>query len=245
MHSLYPIGFRKGRLVVCGDPVAVETISHRKSDGRAYKRKRIYFPCKCDCGVEKLIPEGGMYDNRVQSCGCLKKAMYLSNRRHNTSYHSWSTRLYLIWKQMIRRCHNSKSPNRIYYHDRGIKVCDEWSDDFSAFERWSLENGYREDLQIDRIDVNGNYEPSNCRWITARENSCNRRNNVEIVYNGKKIKLVDLIYKARCKIDVRTVYKRILCHGWDVDRALTEPKHYQSRKTRLFHTKTGGNDDRE
>jgi hypothetical protein len=160
--------------------------------------------------------------------------MYKANRKHNTYYRSWDTPLFKVWHAMIRRCHSSKAPNRKYYFDRGIAVCQLWRDDFSAFEKWSLDNGYRQGLQIDRIDVNGNYEPSNCRWISPRMNSHNRSNNIEIMFRGEKRKLVDVIDETKCDIDTRTVYKRIIQHGWDVEKALKEPKHYQGKRGRII-----------
>ena len=227
---MYPIGFRKGRLLVIGNPEYKEFTSHRKSDGTPYKRKRAFYPCRCDCGNVKNVPESQFYDSRIQSCGCLKKEMYASKRRHNTSYHSRETPLYRTWSSMIRRCHSPKAANRKYYFSRGITVCQLWREDFSAFEKWAIDNGYRQGLQIDRIDVNGNYEPSNCRWITAKENSHNRRNNVVIEYKGKLRKLVDVVEETKSKIDVRTVYKRIFIHGWGIEKALSEPKHCQNRR---------------
>jgi hypothetical protein len=89
-------------------------------------------------------------------------------------------RIFRIWCGMKNRCHGKVNPLRdgsVYYAMRGIRVCDEWRFDFKAFELWAMENGYRDDLQIDRIDSDGNYEPSNCRWVTPSEQSRNIRRN--------------------------------------------------------------------
>lgn len=94
------------------------------------------------------------------------------------------SRIKTIWKNMRQRCHN---PNFIYYHNyggRGITVCDEWQD-FHTFEQWAYANDYSDDLTIDRINTNGNYEPSNCRWTTMKVQTNNKRNNRLITYNGK------------------------------------------------------------
>lgn len=225
-----PVGTRFGRLIVCGPPEYKEcgVYSGRKY---SYMRKRKLYPCTCDCGEKKMVVGDNLKAGCVTSCGCKRNEMYIKNRRHRTSYGSWNTPLFKVWQSMIRRCHSSKAPNRKYYYDRGIKVCQLWQEDFSAFEKWAYDNGYERGLQLDRVDVNGNYEPSNCRWITPRMNSHNRTNNSVIEYNGEKRRLVDVLDETSCEIDVRTVWKRIFQHGWEVTRALTEPKHYQSRKS--------------
>lgn len=89
-----------------------------------------------------------------------------------------------IWDGMKDRCNNANSKSYKYYGGRGITICEEWQNDFNAFYEWATANGYADDLSIDRIDVNGNYEPSNCRWATAKEQCNNKRNNVLITYGG-------------------------------------------------------------
>lgn len=93
-------------------------------------------------------------------------------------------RLYRIWGNMKSRCYNSNVPNFMDYGGRDINICDEWLNDFESFKNWSLENGYRKDLMIDRIDNDGNYEPSNCRWSTRKEQNSNRRNNRLVEIDG-------------------------------------------------------------
>ncbi len=94
-------------------------------------------------------------------------------------------RLYEIWKGMKRRCYDTKRKEYKNYGGRGIKVCDEWVNNFSAFYNWALENGYNDVLTIERNNVNGNYEPSNCKWATKKEQANNRRNNQFLTHNGK------------------------------------------------------------
>jgi len=94
------------------------------------------------------------------------------------------TRLYCIWKDMRRRCRTTKGKNSVWYTNRGIKVCDEWQE-FIPFRKWALSNGYTDELTIDRKDVNGNYEPSNCRWIPMKEQAANRRGNVLVEIEGE------------------------------------------------------------
>lgn len=104
------------------------------------------------------------------------------NRKHG--YSTAEPRLYRIWKTMKARCNNTHRAKFAIYGGRGIRVCDEWSKSPAAFVEWALDNGYRDGLQIDRIDVNGGYSPDNCRWVTPLQNARNRRNNRRLVIDG-------------------------------------------------------------
>ena len=231
-EHIIPIGARFGRLVV-DSPPEYRDCGISKHGKYEYRRIKKFYRCSCDCGEKKIVEGGKLLCGDVSSCGCKRREMYERNRRYNTSFGSWDTPLFKVWNGMIRRCHSPKAPNRKYYYDRGISVCKLWRDDFSAFERWSIDNGYKQGLQIDRINVNGNYEPSNCRWITPKDNSHNRRNHIEIIYKGKKRRLVDVMDEVGCTIDEHTVWKRIFLHKWDVERALTESKHFAGKKGKI------------
>ena len=108
---------------------------------------------------------------------------------------------------MLNRCFNSKCADYKYYGSRGITVCNEWKNDFMSFYTWAMRNGYRENLTIDRINNNGNYEPLNCRWITKKEQQRNKRNNRYITYGGKTLCLAD--WSRLLKIDKNTVKYRL------------------------------------
>lgn len=104
------------------------------------------------------------------------------------------TPLYNVWYGIKQRCYYKKNISYKNYGARGIKICQEWLDDFMDFYNWAMDNGYQEGLTIDRIDVNGNYEPSNCKWSTKEQQANNKRNNVNFTYDDKTMSL-----KAWCR----------------------------------------------
>jgi hypothetical protein len=132
--------------------------------------------------------------------------------KHNMAH----TRIYRTWCNMKGRCYRKTAKRYDLYGGRGIKVCDEWKNSFIAFYKWSIENGYQEDLTIDRIDVNGNYEPNNCRWISNFEQQSNRTDNRFIKYKGKTKTLSE--WSRIYNLNLKTLQKRIN-KGWDLERA--------------------------
>ena len=150
-------------------------------------KNRRYFLCKCDCGNEATIRLDNLRSGDVISCGCARREIgHVIHWKHGFSPSSERpSRIYKIWECMRQRCNN---PNYTYYNrygGRGIKVCPEWDSDFLSFKDWAFNNGYSDDLTIDRIDVNGNYNPSNCRWVNNKTQANNRRTNVLITYRGE------------------------------------------------------------
>ena len=129
--------------------------------------------CQCDCGIQRVIASSALTSGAQKSCGCWNK-----ERPHIVKIaqtHGMSkTRLYVAWRNMRIRCYNPKDKRYERYGGRGITVCDEWRNSFEAFRDWALSNGYSDELTIDRIDTNGSYNPSNCRFITRAENNANR-----------------------------------------------------------------------
>lgn len=144
--------------------------------------------CQCDCGNYVSVFSGNIKRGLTRSCGCLRRNKL---RKQKTTHGMSKTRLYMTWNNMIKRCYNKRCLSFKNYGARGITVCEEWKS-FEPFYKWAVENGYADDLTIDRIDVNGNYEPSNCRWATKKEQSNNKRSTHYLDYNGKTLTVSDL-----------------------------------------------------
>lgn len=145
------------------------------------KVSRNFWLFKCDCGKEKVIDKATVVKGKVTSCGCL--AIERRNKS-NTTHGCSKTRLYRIWQDMKNRCYNPSREKYKIYGARGIIVCEDWKNDFVSFSNWAQNNGYGEELTLDRIDCNGNYCPENCRWATKREQANNTRKNHKITLNG-------------------------------------------------------------
>lgn len=166
MKKLKLVGEKFGRLTV-----VKEAESHGWS----------YFYCKCDCGNEIIVKGTFLKTGKTKSCGCLQK----EKARDRLKKHGLSRgRIYRIWNAMNTRCNNPHINQHKDYHDRGISVCAEWKN-FKDFYNWAINNGYRDDLSIDRIDNDSGYSPENCRWATPKIQNRNSRRCIKVEYNGE------------------------------------------------------------
>lgn len=178
------------------------------------------WKCKCSCGVEKNVYQKHLKSGASKSCGCYKNKITSARMKINNptirKHNMYKSRLYGIWSSMKHRCNNINDINYKLYGGRGIKVCNEWKG-FITFKDWALSNGYNDNLTLDRIDVNGDYEPNNCRWITIQEQQYNKRTNHLITYNNKTQTVTE--WADELGINRNTLFGRI-DRGWNIERAL-------------------------
>lgn len=185
-------GQRFGRLTVIG-------IDDRNT-------KKTFYYCQCDCGEIKSVRSDSLICGAIRSCGCMKKEQDRKNLAANHSHKMSKTRPYEIWQGMKGRCYNPHDARYDRYGGRGITVCDEWKEDFSVFYEWALQNGYSDDLTIDRIDNDKGYFPDNCRWASQQEQSRNRGSNVKITIGNAKKTLTE--WCEIFELDYKTILAR-------------------------------------
>jgi hypothetical protein len=149
-----------------------------------FNSKNAKWECVCSCGKTIVTLGQRLRIGRSRSCGC-KRYVHIAEKlvTHGQRY----TRLYGIWNGMKNRCNNPKTENYKNYGGKGVRVCQEWSEDFTIFRDWALGHGYNEDKSIDRINSNGHYEPSNCRWITMKQQQNNKSSNRYVVVKGERM----------------------------------------------------------
>lgn len=195
----------------------------RKVDER-YDGHHTYWECKCDCGNTIIVRKDSLISGHAKSCGCYLEERKMGN--YAVTHGESHSRLYKIWLGMKYRCLNCNCPEYDNYGGRGITVCDEWENSYLSFKEWSENNGYDERLNrmeqsIDRIDVNGNYEPSNCRWADKETQDYNKRDTRRVLVNGIEMTLKEIsdtfgipIVRVRsryqrCKVGLITVEELI------------------------------------
>lgn len=168
------------------------TVIKRVQNAKGYKKQ---YLCQCDCGNFKIIRKSDLVTQKTKSCGCLRKKIAKEKGINNKTHGKTNTRLYKIWQGIKSRCYYKKHIEYKNYGGRGINVYFKWKNDFISFYNWAINNGYKNNLTIDRIDVNGNYEPNNCRWVNMKTQENNRSNNRKIKYKDKIYTLSQLSEK--------------------------------------------------
>lgn len=189
-----------------------------------YRNGYTYYRCKCDCGGETITYSSQLVGGKTRSCGCLANE---EARERFTTHGKRKTQLYRVWAGIKDRTNPDNHNCKDNYRKLGVKMCKEWHDSFETFYEWAINNGYKEEklpngrnkYEIDRIDTYGDYEPSNCRWITNKEQMNNQTTNKLITYKGKTQTLAQ--WRDELGFDYGLVEQR-LCKGWSVERAFTE-----------------------
>ena len=179
--------------------------------------KKVMWKCRCDCGNITFVETCNLRGNRTKSCGCYKMDGLLSR---STKHNQRHTKLYEVWKGIKQRCLNSNHKAFKNYGGRGISICDEWKDNFSSFYNWAMQNGYSDELSIDRINNDGNYEPNNCRWVDRKTQANNTRTNHFITYNNETHTIAEWSRILNIKYSV-ILYR--LHHNWSIEKTFTTP----------------------
>lgn len=174
------------------------------------KNKMAYWKCRCECGNVVFVQRNHLVSGHTKSCGCLKNKYNITNHR-----------IFKIWCNMIDRCKNPNRKDSNCYFEKGISVCEEWKT-YENFEYWSFANGYSNNLTIDRVDSNKDYEPSNCRWITIQEQQRNKCTNVMVTYEGETLCMSD--WAKRFGINRATLESRIYDLGYSFEEAIKKKK---------------------
>lgn len=191
-------------------------IKRAKNKGRSTA-----WECLCECGNETVVLSSHLKSNHTTSCGCFKKERILESIQTHGQAKGEHTRLYNIYHGIKKRCYKKSEKSYDHYGGRGITVCAEWQNDFQAFYDWAMANGYADNLTIDRIDVNGNYEPANCRWVDMKNQCNNRRNNHLITYNGKSQTIAQ--WAAEYGVKYKKLNDRINKLHWSFEKAISTP----------------------
>ena len=173
--------------------------------------------CKCNCNKRSLLKlrSSQIKNGKTKSCGCLKEEMFTNI----ITKHGFGDEenIYKHWLNMRNRCNNPNYEHYNVYGGRGIKICNEWND-YAQFRKWSLDNGYKSGLTLDRINVDCDYTPKNCRWETWKVQQNNKRNNHYITYNNVTHTMKE--WSEIRNINYSTLRNRINQYGWSIGRAL-------------------------
>jgi len=182
------------------------------------KKGKTEFLCQCDCGEFKAYEGRQLKSGEIKTCGNhLVEFIKSANITHGDT----GTRIYRIHANMLQRCGNSNDKNFSDYGGRGISVCTEWSGDngYTIFKKWALDNKYDDSLSIDRVDVNGDYEPNNCRWASNEAQQRNKRNTKFYTYDNKTQSLIE--WAEEYDLNYNSLWKRMNKYSYNIEKALT------------------------
>lgn len=205
------IGEKYNRLTV----IAYEIVEKKQYSGTRWI-------VRCDCGTLKSVDPSRVISGHTKSCGCLKAEHTTAfNKRAKVKHGGRQDQLYTVWHNMKQRCYGKTYKDYPNWGGRGIRVCDEWKNDYAAFRDWALLNGYEKGLSLDRIDVNGNYEPGNCRWADWHTQAINRTCSMNYEINGEVKNLTDIAEEYGIKYG--TLYQRVHVYKWPIEKAISVP----------------------
>lgn len=208
VKSILSRSLLKGATTSCGCSQLKDKTGERFGRLVVLKRSHgTFWECLCDCGNVIEVNGSNLISGNTTSCGCYSRDMHIEIL---TTHGRSDERLYGIWKGMFYRCNNENATEYHNYGGRGIAVCEEW-ENIENFIKWAIENGYKETLTLDRIDVNGNYCPENCRWATMEEQSNNKRTNVHITHNGETMTIAQWSRRTGIPYGTLSARKR---RGW-------------------------------
>lgn len=210
------IGDTFGKLIVIGELTRIPRGGSQTDKQHYYPA----YPCRCECGTEKVIQMKLLLNGNNSSCGC---GVGESARKRFSKHGGCSTRIYSIWSHIIARTTN---PNNSHWHNyggRGIHMSQEWREDFTKFRDWALANGYSDDLSIERVDVNKGYQPDNCTWIPLSDQGLNTTRTLPpITAFGETKTLKEWASDPRCAVTYHCLHGRVRS-GWNGDEAITIP----------------------
>jgi hypothetical protein len=195
------VGFKTDHLVVVGYA--------------GTKNKRAMWNCKCECGRVFATEGKHLRNGSTISCGCYKKKIMSAQGKKNITHNETKTRLYGIWRGIKKRCSLPSDASYKYYGAKGIAMFQEWEESYENFRSWAINNGYSDELTIDRIDNAKGYYPENCRWSDWYVQENNRTNNVRIIYKGESMTKAEVARKLGIS---RNLLHYRLEHGVPVDK---------------------------
>ena len=186
---------------------------------RGTSQKVPHWVCHCICGEERIVAGPHLRSGHTKSCGCWARERSANNRTHGHSTGGMTTQVYNTWVCMRSRCTNKNSDQYPYYGGRGIEVCERWMRSFESFLE-DMGKPPKHTRTLDRIDVDGHYEPSNCRWASRKDQARNRSSNSMLTFQGKT--QCQSAWAEEMGISAKSLSYRIT-HGWSTERALTTP----------------------